>query len=98
MGFWWLATSGLAWGEQEVLQVSLAPTIEFREPTDPFTPVAHCEKDQNGQDSVPIIEVSKLEKVFFWTRLYSSSDVIIRHSWHQEIKGRWHNLSEVDLM
>ena len=87
----------LGWAAQDVVAVALAPSIEDRQPVNPFTPPAHCEKDKNGQDSVPVVDVSVMEKIFFWTRISSTTSGSIRHSWHQEIKGRWHNLSEVDL-
>ena len=90
-------TSTLVWADQDVLGVALAPAIQDRQPVNPFSPPAHCEKDKNGQDSVPIVDVSVMEKIYFWTRISSSTSGTIRHSWHQEIKGRWHNLSEVDL-
>ncbi len=94
---WCLLTSEPAWAGQEVLAVALAPKIHSRQPVRPFTPPAHCEKDQNGQDSVPVIDVSVTEKVYFWTRIASTSRGKIRHTWHQEIKGHWQQLSYVDL-
>lgn len=97
--FVWCLFAGVpAWADQEVLAVALAPAIENREPVTPFLPSAHCEKDKNSQGAVPVINASVTEKVYFWTRISSpKKGGTIRHSWHQEVKGRWHNLSEVDL-
>lgn len=94
---WSLFSLELAWADQEVLAIALAPKIQNRQPVSPFTPPAHCEKDQNGQGSVPVINVSVTGKVYFWTRITSTSWGKIRHTWHQEIKGHWQKRSYVDL-
>ena len=89
--------SAPAWADQEVLDVALAPAIQNRQPVNPFTPPARCEKDNNTQSAVPVLDVSVTEKVYFWTRLSSSTKGRIRHSWHQEVNGQWKNLSNVEL-
>ena len=86
-----------AWAGQELLAIALAPKIRSRQPVKPFTPPARCEKDQKGEDSIPLVEVSRNRKVHFWTRMASTSWVKIRHSWHHEIQGQWKLLSFVDL-
>ena len=92
-----LFSPSLASAKQEILAIALAPKIQNRQPLNPFTPPAQCEKDQTGQDSVPIIDVSSTEKVFFWTRIASTKWGKIRHSWHQQVNGRWQKPSFVDL-
>jgi len=94
---WCLYSLTPAWADQELLAIALAPKIRNRQPVKPFSPPAHCEKDQKGEDSIPIVDVSRTRKVHFWTRMASTSWVKIRHSWHREIQGQWQLLSFVDL-
>ena len=92
-----LLSSTESWADFEVLDVSLAASIQNREPTDPVSPPAHCEKDKNGQADLPVIDSLIQPKVFFWTRIASDSDGSIRHTWHQQAEGGWETVSEVDL-
>jgi hypothetical protein len=94
---WCLNSLTPAWAGQELLGIALAPKIRNRQPVKPFFPPARCEKDQKGEGSIPIVGVSRTRKVYFWTRMASTSWVKIRHSWHQKIKGQWKLLSFVDL-
>lgn len=90
-------TIGLAEDAFEVLEVALAHAVQDREPVDPFSPPAHCEKDGNGSGSVPVIDASITDQVVFWTKIASSSDGTIRHVWHHEVEGHWATATEVDL-
>ena len=54
-----------SWADFEVLDVSLAASIQNREPADPVSPPAHCEKDKNGQADLPVIDSLIQPKVFF---------------------------------
>ena len=85
------------WAEYEVLEVTLARSVQDRHPVESITPPAHCEKDKNGQGSIPVIDSSVTEQVFFWTRIASTEDGTIRHVWHQQIDESWEPIAEVDL-
>lgn len=94
---WCLYSLAPAFAGQELLAIALAPKIRHRQPVRPFSPPARCEKDQKGENAIPIVRVSQTRTVHFWTRIASTSWIKIRHSWHQEIKGKWQLLSFVDL-
>ncbi|MDX1410676.1 MAG: DUF2914 domain-containing protein [Nitrospirales bacterium] len=94
---WCLHSLTQAWAGQELLAISLSPKVRNRQPVKPFSPPARCEKDQGGEDSIPIVQVPRTRKVYFWTRLASTSWVKVRHSWHHEINGQWEVQSFVDL-
>ena len=94
---WCLFSLTPAWAGQELLAIALAPKIQSRQPVKPFSPPARCEKDQKGEDSIPVVDVPRSRTIHFWTRMASTSWVKIRHSWHQKIKGQWKLLSFVDL-
>ncbi|WP_447970406.1 DUF2914 domain-containing protein [Nitrospira sp. M1] len=92
-----LIYSGYAWADFEVLDVSLASSIRNREPSTPVLPAAHCEKDKNGQSDLPVVNSLVRRKIFFWTRIASSSEGAIRHTWHQHLENGWETIAEVNL-
>ena len=90
-----LSTPALA--DYEMLEVALASSIQNREPIEPFSPSAHCEKDKDGKTAIPTIDSSETDRVFFWTRLSSSTAGKIRHTWHLQKDEGWQVIAEVDL-
>ena len=81
----------------EILDISLTGTVKNREPHDPVSPPAYCEKDKNGKGELPVIDSVDRPKIFFWTRIASSSQGTIRHTWHQHVDNTWVMISQVDL-
>ena len=92
-----LVPSASAWADYDMLDVALAPSVQNREPIEPFSPSAHCEKDKNGKTAIPTIDSSETDRVFFWTRLSSSTEGKIRHAWHLQKDEGWEVIAEVDL-
>ena len=86
-----------SWADFEVLDVALTSSVQNREPADPVSPTAHCEKDKSGNADLPVIDSVVQPKIFFWARIASSSEGSIRHTWHQHLKDGWETVSEVDL-
>ncbi len=86
-----------SWADFEVLDVALAGSIQNRQPKNPVRPTAHCEKDKNGEGKLPVIDSAVLPKVFFWTRIASSSKGSIRHTWHQQLQDGWETVSVINL-
>ncbi|GJL65794.1 MAG: hypothetical protein NPIRA05_07650 [Nitrospirales bacterium] len=89
--------SAQAWADFEVLEVSLTSSIQNREPAAPVSPAVHCEKDKNGQSDLPVVNSLARPKIFFWTRIASSSKGVIRHTWHQHLEDGWETIAEVNL-
>ena len=83
--------------EFEVLDVALAVSVKDREPTDRFSPSAYCEKDKNGQPAIPVIDSSIVQQVYFWTRVASTVQGTVRHTWHQQMDTGWEMIADVDL-
>ena len=92
-----LLPSSFAWADYEMLDVALAPSVQNREPIESFSPSAHCEKDKNGKTAIPTIDSSVTDKVFFWSRLSSSTEGKIRHAWHLQKDEGWEVIAKVDL-
>ena len=85
------------WADFEMLDISLTGIVNNREPRDPVSPPAYCEKDKNGKGELPEIDSVTRPKIFFWTRIASSSEGTIRHTWHQRVNNTWVMISQVDL-
>ncbi|MCA9471530.1 MAG: DUF2914 domain-containing protein [Nitrospirales bacterium] len=85
------------WADFEVLDISLAGVIQDRQPIDPVSPPAFCEKDKNGKGELPVIDTAVHPKIFFWMRIASSSAGTIRHTWLQHVDNTWVQISQVNL-
>lgn len=92
-----LLYSAPVWAEYDVLEVALAHSIQDRQPFQPTTPAAFCEKDKSEQSAIPVIDSSDTEKIFFWTRIAATTEGTIRHAWHQQRDDGWGMIAEVDL-
>lgn len=97
IGASFLLISVPSWADFEVLDVALSSSIRGRQPANPITPSAYCEKHTSGKATLPTIDSSNWRKVFFWTRIASSSKGSIRHTWHQHVNDGWETVSVVDL-
>ncbi len=85
------------WASYEVLDISLSPSIKDRVPINPVSPKAYCEKDKNGKADLPVIKTPRMDKIFFWTRIASTTKGTIRHTWHHYSEDGWKTISKVDL-
>ena len=92
-----LLATAYAGSDFHVKKVSIAKEVSNRNPVDPFSPPAYCEKDKNGQASIPIVKTSETKKVLFWVKVAATTQGTLRHSWHHQIEGIWTKISEVNL-
>ena len=97
VGLLLLPTPVRAQSDFVVHKVVLSKHIQNRNPEGIFTPPAYCEKDKNGQASIPIIQASQASEVFLWVKVEANITGKIRHSWHFQIEGTWTKVSEVNL-
>ena len=88
---------GISWAQFEVLEIALAGSVQDRQPANPFSPPAYCERDKNGQAAIPVIDASDVQQVYFWTKVAASTEGGIRHTWHLQTEEGWERISEVDL-
>ena len=101
---WLLIVSGVlggvlpstSWSAIDILDVELAHDIQDREPSIPYIPPAHCEKDKNRDAPLPRIHISD-QQVVFWNRVEATDNVIIRHSWLKKSDEGWKPMAQVDL-
>ncbi len=80
-----------------VQKVVFSKSIHNKNPEGIFTPPAYCEKDKNGQASIPVIQASQASEVFLWVKVEANVTGKLRHSWHFQTEGTWTKVSEVNL-
>ena len=97
VGIFLLLTTVHAGSDFHVEKVVIAKDVTDRNPKGPFSPPAYCEKDKNGQASIPIVKTSDTSKVMFWAKVAATTQSTLRHSWHHQIEGIWTKISEVNL-
>ncbi|RMH31941.1 MAG: DUF2914 domain-containing protein [Nitrospirae bacterium] len=87
----------LASAELAVVDIALAEAVQDRNPVDPITPPAVCEKDKAPDSTVPVVDSMLVPQIFFWTRIASDSDATVLHSWHHKENDQWVLVAEVDF-
>ena len=83
-------------GDIEIVEVVLARDVVDHEPEGAFEPPAFCEKSESQQDMVPVVDSKDNEKVCLWTRVQSTIDETLLHTWYKE-DGGWVKMAEVPL-
>lgn len=86
-----------ALAELAVVDLALAEAVQDRNPVDPISPPAVCEKDKAPDSAVPVVDSILIPKIFFWTRIASDTEATVLHSWHHKKNDQWVLVAEVDF-
>ncbi|GEM_PF-5975567 len=86
-----------SWGQTELLEVKLARRIVNRAPVAPYSPTVYCEKDQNHDSALPVVDAATDRQVVFWNRVASGRPQIFRHAWHKKTREGWESMAHVRL-
>lgn len=86
-----------SWGQTKLFEVELARNVENRAPIRPYSPVVYCEKDQNRDAPLPIINTARDHQVVFWNRVTSTSPETFLHTWHKKTMDGWEPMAHVRL-
>ena len=69
---------------QEVVDSIIARDVVDMNPVNPFEPGVTCENGAEPSGPMPVIDSQEEGRVFFWTRINSSEDGVLRHSWYKD--------------
>lgn len=86
-----------SWGQTKLFEVELARSVENRAPIHPYSPVVYCEKDQNRDAPLPIINTDRDHQVVFWNRVTSTSPETFHHTWQKKTMDGWEPMAHVRL-
>lgn len=87
----------LASAEMTVVGVALAQDIQDRQPLSEFEPTAYCEMDTEARETMPLVDSSVANRIFFWTKVQSGETGMLRHTWYLNTGTGWQQATEVDL-
>jgi len=88
---------GSGTGKMTVVGVALAEDIQGREPVGSVNPSISCEKDKKSQVALPVVNATISQRVFFWSRVQSSTAGTLRHIWLMKRDQGWEPMAKVDL-
>jgi hypothetical protein len=80
----------------EIVEVVLAQDVVNHEPEGAFEPPAFCERSEGQQNMVPVVDSQNNVKVCLWTKVQSTIDETLLHTWYKE-DGSWVKMAEVTL-
>jgi hypothetical protein len=69
---------------QEVVDSFFAPDVIEMNPVNPFEPGVTCENGAEPSGPMPVIDSQEVSRIFLWTRIKSSEDGVLRHSWYKD--------------
>ena len=63
----------------QIVDVSLAYNVDQREPSPPLNPPGTCSETEPA--NTPILNSKAHRNIFLWTKVSSSDESILKHSW-----------------
>jgi len=83
-------------GTIEIVEVVLARDVVDHEPEGVFEPPVFCEKSEDRQNMIPVVDSKNDTKICLWTKVISPVDETLLHTWYKDYAG-WIKMAEVTL-
>ncbi len=65
-----------------VVDIAVTSAVESRNPTNRLAEQTGCQREQPDEDDIPLLP--PLNRLYVWTKVSSTSDVVMRHAYYKD--------------